>query len=135
MLKRSTLVRVPGAVAARIGSSWAESLEGCLQGDNDWAFLARYRCRVLLAQVANGVDRNSELKRRLRLWEVGDFDELFARIRGQQTETERTSKAHKPHQLQKDEESKRKAARRKTAAGAAGKATKSRRRNRRREQR
>ena len=36
----------------------AESLEGALIGHQSWALLRRYRCRLLLAEILKGVDRN-----------------------------------------------------------------------------
>ena len=40
-------------------------------GHQPWALLCRYRCRLLFAEIPKGVDRNSELKQRLHLWETG----------------------------------------------------------------
>ena len=45
-----------------------------LSGHQSWALLCRYRCRLLLAEVPKGVDRNSELKQRLHFWEMGRSD-------------------------------------------------------------
>jgi hypothetical protein len=88
-LQRGSLQRVPKAVASRMAVCWAESLEGSMDGDADWALLARYRSRLLLAPVPEGVDRNTELKRRLRLWELARFDDLILHVVGQQAEAER----------------------------------------------
>ena len=51
--------------------------------------LARYRSRLLLGPIPEGMDRNTELKRRLQLWEAGSFNELCLRVAGQQAEEER----------------------------------------------
>ena len=67
-----------------MATSWAETIEGSIAGDDEWAFLGRYRTRLLLSVVPQGVDRNTELKRRLQFWEEGQFDELVARVCGQQ---------------------------------------------------
>ena len=65
---------LPICVASRMATCFAESLEGCVAGHEAWGVLARYRTRLLLAPVPEGADRNEELKRRLRLWENGDFE-------------------------------------------------------------
>ena len=40
-----------------------------MSGLQSWALLCRFRCRWLLAEIPKGVDRHSELKQRLHLWE------------------------------------------------------------------
>ena len=62
----------------------ALSLEGAMSGHQSWALLCRYRCRLLLAEVPNGADRNSEMKLRLQIWETGQLSELVSKILGQQ---------------------------------------------------
>ena len=64
-----------------------------MAGDRDWGALARYRCRLLLGPIPSGSDRVEELKRRLRLWEDGRFQELLDRLRGQQSEAARMSRS------------------------------------------
>ena len=50
-----------------------------------WAVLCQYRCRLLLAEVPKGSNRNAELKHRLQLWEAGDISELVGRVLGATT--------------------------------------------------
>ena len=47
-----------------------------------WITLCRYRCRLLLAEVPKGLQRNAEVKRRLQLWEAGEVHDLIGRILG-----------------------------------------------------
>jgi len=91
-LRHPPLIQVPLSVAARFAATWTDSLEGCMAGDRDWGALARYRCRWLLGPIS-GSDRVEELKRRLRLWEDGRFQELLDRLRGQQSEAARMSRS------------------------------------------
>ena len=67
-----------------IRTAWAESLEGAMSGHQSWALLCRFRCRLLLAEIPKGVDRNSELKQRLHLWESGQISDLISKVLGQQ---------------------------------------------------
>ena len=67
----------------RAAMAWAESLEGAMSGHQSWALLCHYRCRLLLAEVPKGTDRNAELKLRLQLWETGRVSELISQILGQ----------------------------------------------------
>ena len=69
-LRRALAMALPRCVVSRYATTWAESLEGAMSGHQSWALLCRYRCRLLLAEIPKGVDRNSELKQRLRLWEM-----------------------------------------------------------------
>ena len=73
----------PRCIVSRYATA-AESLEGAISGHQSWAAFCRYRCRLLLAEVARGTDRNAELKLRLRLWEAGEVSELFPKTLGQQ---------------------------------------------------
>ena len=74
-LKRNdTLKRVPICVAGRMCTCMAEALEGCVAGVETWEILARVWTRLLLARVPKRLDKNEQLKRRLHLWERGDFD-------------------------------------------------------------
>ena len=70
---------LPRRVVSRCATAWAESLEG-----QSWALLCRYRCRLLLAEIPKCVDRNSELKLRLHLWETGQISDLICKVLGQQ---------------------------------------------------
>jgi len=58
-----------------------------MEGDECWGLLCRYRARLLLAAVPSGTDRNEELKRRLRLWERAQMNELILRGAGHQINT------------------------------------------------
>ena len=120
-LRRHALFELPVSVAARMGVCLAESLESCMAGDETWGFLAQHRSRLLLAHVPRGTDRVSELKRRLRLWEQGLFDELIQHVVAQQLEENRQGPART--ELQGDEHKGAKA-RQQTAAGAKSKAVK-----------
>ena len=53
-----------------------------MSGHQSWALLCR--CRLLLAEIPKGVDRNSELKQRLHLWEMGHITDLISQVLGQQ---------------------------------------------------
>ena len=75
---------IPRCIVSRCATAWAESLEGATSGHQSWAVLCRYRCRLLLAEVPKGSDRNAELKLRLLLWEAGEVSELIAKILEQQ---------------------------------------------------
>ena len=119
-LRQHTLEELPMSVAARAGTCMAESLEGCMAGNATWGFLARYRSRTLLAHVPKGTDRVAELKRRLRLWEQGRFDELILSVAGQQqleTSARTSAELH-------GEEQRGAKARQQAAAGAKSKAVK-----------
>ena len=61
-----------------------QSFERAISGHLSWALLCRNRCRLLLAEVPKGTDRNSELKLRLRMWETGQVSELISKFLGQQ---------------------------------------------------
>ena len=74
--------------------------------DLAWATLCRYRARLIIAEVPKGTDRNEELKRRLRLWEQREIDELMQRVLGQQVCQEsqsRRSAAENRDKLSDDE--------------------------------
>ena len=67
----ASAVALPRCVLSRYATAWAESLDGAMSGHQSWALICRCRCRLLLAEIPKGVDRNSELKQRLQLWESG----------------------------------------------------------------
>ena len=83
-LRRASAMALPPCVVSRYATAWAESLEGAMSGHQSWALLCRYRCRLLLAKIPKGVDRNSELKQRLHLWETGQISDLICKVLGQQ---------------------------------------------------
>ena len=118
-----TLKRVPMCVAGRMSVAMTEALEGCMAGDDAWAFLARFRTRLLLARVPRGADTNEELKRRLRLWERGKFDELIEHVLGQRDEQSLADRSVR-RDADDDEERRGRRARQQTAAGARSKAVK-----------
>ena len=90
-LSRTPPFTIPARHAMRAGATWAEALEGCLAGDNDWGTLAAYRTRIILAPIPKGSDRIEELNDRLELWEHGRFDDLIGKIVGQQVQDGATS--------------------------------------------
>ena len=51
----------------------------------------RFRCRLLLAEIPKGVNRNSELKQRLQLWESGQISDLICKVLGQPEQQEECS--------------------------------------------
>ena len=121
----NTLERVPVSVASRLATAWSESLEGSMAGDGMWALLARYRSRLLLPHSPADVDRNTEIKRRLNLWERGQFDDLVQTVVGQQAEAERQRRPTEQSAILREseaEERQGKRARQKTAGNAVRKA-------------
>ena len=74
----------PQCVVSRYATAWAESLEGATSGHQSWALLCRYRCRLLLAEIPKGVDRNSELKQVVQLWKSRQTSDLIGKVLGQQ---------------------------------------------------
>ena len=123
-LRHGTLQELPMSVAARMGVALAESLEAAMAGHDKWSFLARYRSRLLLAHAQQGTDRVAEVKRRLHMWEQGDFEGLIRHVCGQQIleDDQRESIQLQPA----DEEERRgKRAKQQAAAGAKSKAVKS----------
>ena len=123
-LQRNTLDTIPVCIASRVATAWAESIEGCLAGNEEWSMLSRFRSRLLLAASPHDVDRNTELKARLTLWERGHFDDLVLRVCGQQAETNRRQDRHMDGPHGASEEAKGKRANRLTAANAVSKAVK-----------
>ena len=83
-LRRASAVALPRCVVSRHATAWAESLEGGMSGHQSWALLCRYRCRLLLAEIPEGIDRNSELKQRLKRWESVQINALIGLVLGQQ---------------------------------------------------
>ena len=83
-LRRASAMALPRCVVSRYATAWAESLEGAMSGHQSWAVLCRYRCRLLLAEIPKGVDRNSELKLRLHLCETEQISDLISKVLGQQ---------------------------------------------------
>ena len=71
-------------MVSRYAAAWAESLEGAVSGHQFCALLCRFRCRLLFAEIPKGVDRNSELKHRLPLWESGQISDLICKVLSQQ---------------------------------------------------
>ena len=76
---------LPRCIVSRYAKARGQkALEGATSGHQSWALLCRYRCRLLLAEVPNGTDRNSELKLRLGMWDAEQVSELVSRILEQQ---------------------------------------------------
>ena len=84
-LRRASAMGILRCVVSRHATAWAESLEGAISGHQSWALLCRYRCRLLLAEVPRGSDRNAEL----------NFGYSFGRRAGALTARGSTSKAVK----------------------------------------
>ena len=74
-LRRASAMAIPRCIVSHCATAWTECLEGAISGHQSWAVLCRYRCRLLLAEVPKGSDRNAELKLRLQLWETGEISE------------------------------------------------------------
>ena len=83
-LRRTSAMALPRCVVSRYATALAESVVGAMSGHQSWALLCRYCCRLLLAAVPKGVDRNSELKLRRHLWEMGQISDLICKVLGQQ---------------------------------------------------
>ena len=121
-LQRPRLIKTPKSISSHMATEWAEAIEGSIAGNERRGFLARYRCKLLLAPVQAGTDRNDELKRRLHLWEGGGFEELMRRLLGQQAATRRRGNASST--ADESEEMRGRRAKQKTAAGSVSKALK-----------
>ncbi len=120
-----TLDEIPECVASRMADCWTECLQSSMAGDEAWAFLARYRSRLLLGPIPSGLDRNTELKRRLQLWERGCVDELLQRRAGQHAEAVRIAGDAPGTPLDDpDEERLSRRTRQKTATGGVSRAMK-----------
>ena len=83
--ERDTLLLTELRQAPVVATAWAESLEGAVSSHQFWALLCHYRCHLLFAAIPKGVDRNSQLKQRLHLWEVGHITDLISKVLGQQS--------------------------------------------------
>ena len=77
-LRSASAMALSRCMVSRYATAWAESLEGAM------ALLCRNCCRLLLAEIPKGVDRNSEVKQRLHLWEAGQISDLICKVLGQQ---------------------------------------------------
>ena len=64
-LRRVWAMVLPRCVVSRYAKKVSK---GAMSGHQSWSLLCRYWCRKLLA-IPKGVDRNSEVKQRLYLWE------------------------------------------------------------------
>ena len=102
-LRRVSATAHPRCVVSRYATGWAESLEGAMCGHQSWALLCRYRCRLLLAEIPRGVERNAQLKQRIQLWESGQINALIGLVLGQQNSgpLRRTAETTQP---QRDEQ-------------------------------
>ena len=68
----------------RVAVRHSLGLEGALNGHQSWEILCCHQCRILLADIPEGFDKNEALKRRLQVWEVGEMHHLIGRTLGQQ---------------------------------------------------
>ena len=101
-LRRASVMAFSRCVVSRYARARAKSLEGAMSGHQSFAVLCRFRCRLLLAEIPKGVDRNSELKNRLQLWELEQISVLIGKVLGQQNSGTLRRTARKT-QLQTDE--------------------------------
>ena len=101
-LRRASAMAIPRCIVSRCATAWTEGRERA-SSHQSWAVLCRYRCRLLLAEIPKGSDRNAGLKRRLQLLEAGDIHELVGRVLGQQ-HTEPFRRKKKVLQPQTDEQ-------------------------------
>ena len=56
-IPRSTTIHIPAASAGRYAGTWAEAINGMLDGDEDWGKLAAGRARLLLGDLARTAAR------------------------------------------------------------------------------
>ena len=112
---------IPRSIVSRYATAWAENLEGAFNGHQFWAILCRYRCRLLLAEVPDGSDRNTQLKQLLQLLEAGEVHDLVGRILGQQHTGQQTREKKTVQRQTEEQRGKRACAR--TARGSIGRAT------------
>ena len=61
---------------------YRQILQEAMSRHQSWALLCRYHCRLLLDEIPNGTNRNSELKLRVRLGEKGQISDC--KVLGQQ---------------------------------------------------
>ena len=90
--------------------------------DTPRAILCRYWCRLLLAEISDGCDRNEELKRRRQTREAGEVHDLNEKVLGQKHI--RHQAAGKRHTKLQTEEQRGKRASAFTARGSTNKAMK-----------
>lgn len=119
-LNRTPPFTFPARFARRMGSTWAEALEGCMAGVSECGTLAAYRARFILAPIPTGANRIEELGERLDLWDQGRFDDLIGKIVGQQVQDAVRAET----EGEANEERLATQTRKETAAGATGKAFK-----------
>ena len=81
-LRRASAMAFPRCVVSRYATAWAESLEGAMSSHQSWALLCHCRCRLLLAEIPQGVDRNSEPKQWLQF--VRKVSVLIGKVLGHQ---------------------------------------------------
>ena len=67
-LRRALAMAISRCILSPCATAWPESLEGATSGHQTLAVLYRCRCRLLLAEVPNGSDRNADLNLRLGRW-------------------------------------------------------------------
>ena len=78
----------------------------------------------MLGPIPKDVDSNTELKRRLRLWEEGQFNELVMHVAGQQADGAHEKARNADDYSEVSDEQRARAAKQKTAAKATSKAVK-----------
>jgi hypothetical protein len=95
-LPPQTLVHTPVAARARCAKVWAECLEGLNEGLPGWSASEEARPKLLLMECVPGAHFQTELSRRLRLWEDRDFEGLLSSL-----EAQRVLRSQKPRRRQK----------------------------------
>ena len=61
---------MPAASASRYAATWAEALEGMLDGDEAWGVLAQCRARLLLGAFDRDIDKPVEVLNKVQTLEV-----------------------------------------------------------------
>ena len=123
-LSSDTLLHVPVASASRFAHTWSECIKGCLAGASGWGAVARFRCRILLAPLQEGIDKGAEIKRRLGRWEAGDIVQLGREILGAQQELRHRREGGGDERRDSADEARGKRARGQAAVGQISKAMK-----------
>ena len=74
-------------------ASFADCLEGVLEGDRAWAVLAEAFPTLVLHGIPYGISNVVELEQRLAAWEAGDLSGLVTRIQHQEAGREKDARA------------------------------------------
>ena len=80
--RRASAMALPRRVVLSIRHGLGRKSRGSHERSPVLALPCRCRCRLLLAEISKGVDRNSELKQRLQLWQSGQINALISLVPG-----------------------------------------------------